>query len=280
MADLLAVAGCEDEAALAPLLDRLEQAALCSGRLAEARERLQGLGDGRSEDDIRAAIDGRDDAALGMAAAEREGAHAEARLARDAAIEQDTQARAALAELDRRDGAASAAQDEQDAVAEIAEAVERFSRDHVAARLLSAAIERYRAEHQSPIVERASRAFQTLTGGRWTGIGIDYDQDPPRLAAIRDGLLLGPDALSEGTRDQLFLALRVAAIEEHARRATPLPFIADDLFITFDETRTENGFRLLGELGAFTQVIVFTHHLHVAERAVAVLGKEAAVIEL
>ncbi|BCP52001.1 hypothetical protein K32_06180 [Kaistia sp. 32K] len=280
MAGILATAGSADEALLAPLLDRLDQAALCAGRIAEARERFEGLSGGRSADEIRAAIDGRDDEALAVSAAEIEVAHADARTARDAAIEQDTQARAALQALERRDGAASAAQDEQDAVAEIAEAVERFSRDHVAARLLSAAIERYRAEHQNPIVERASHAFEMLTGGDWSGIGIDYDEDPPRLAALRDGRLLGPDALSEGTRDQLFLALRIAAIEEHARRATPLPFIADDLFITFDEKRTENGFRLLGELGAFTQVIVFTHHLYVAERAVAALGKQAAVIEL
>jgi uncharacterized protein YhaN len=249
-------------------------------RLTEARERLAGLSGGLAEAEIRAAIDGRDDDALALAASEMQAAHGAARAACDAAIEQDTQARAALAELDRRDGAASAAQDEQDAVAEIAEAVERFSLDHVAARLLSAAIERYRAEHQSPIVERASGAFATLTGGRWTGIGVDYDLETPKLAAIRDGALYGPDALSEGTRDQLFLALRVAAIEEHARRATPLPFIADDLFITFDEMRTENGFRLLGELGAYTQVIVFTHHLHVAECAKAVLGSEASLIEL
>jgi uncharacterized protein YhaN len=280
MAELLATAGCQDEAALAPLLDRLDAAGQCTTRLTEARERFAALSGGLGEDDIRAAIDGRDDEALALAAAERQAAHGSARAACDAAIEADTQARAALAELDRRDGAALAAQDEQDAVAEIAEAVERFSLDHVAARLLSAAIERYRAEHQSPIVDRASHAFGTLTGGRWSGIGIDYDQETPRLAAIRDGNLLGPDALSEGTRDQLFLALRVAAIEEHARRATPLPFIADDLFITFDELRTENGFRLLGELGAHTQVIVFTHHLHVAESATAVLGSQAAVIEL
>ncbi|WP_018182961.1 ATP-binding protein [Kaistia granuli] len=280
VADLLAMAQCEDPSALPALLDHLDQAAICDARLAEARERLDGVRGSRGEDEIRAAIDGRDDDALALAAAEFEAAHTDARGERDAAIEQDTRAKAALAALDRRDGAAAAAQDEQDAVAEIAEAVERFSRDHVAARLLSAAIERYRSEHQNPIVERASRAFATLTGGRWSGIGIDYDQDPPRLAALREGRLFSPDALSEGTGDQLFLALRIAAIEEHARRASPLPFIADDLFITFDEARTEAGFRLLAELGAFTQVIVFTHHAHVADRAVAVLGEEAAVIEL
>lgn len=280
LAELLGIAQCTSAEALPALLDRLDRASVCDGRIAEARERLDGLRGGRSEDEVRIAIDGRDDEALAMAAGEIEGAHAEARASRDAAIEEDTQARSALAALDRRDGAAAAAQDEQDAVAEIAEAVERFSRDHVAARLLQAAIERYRAEHQNPIVERASRAFSLLTGGQWTGIGIDYDEDPPRLAAARDGDLLGPEALSEGTRDQLFLALRIAAIEEHARRATPLPFIADDLFITFDEARTAAGFELLAELGAVTQVIVFTHHIHVAEQATRVLGSQVARIEL
>ena len=280
LAELLEVARCGSADALPALLDRLDQAEICDDRLAEARERLDGLRGSRSEDEVRLEIDGRDDEALAMAMAEIEAAHSEARTARDTAIEADTQARSALAALDRRDGAARAAQDEQDAVAEIAEAVERFSRDHVAARLLQAAIERYRAEHQNPIVERASRAFSLLTGGAWSGIGIDYDQDPPRLAALRDSTLRHPDALSEGTRDQLFLALRIAAIEEHARRATPLPFIADDLFITFDETRTAAGFELLAELGVVTQVIVFTHHLHVAEQAERVLGNRMGRIDL
>ncbi len=84
--------------------------------------------------------------------------------------------------------------------------------------------------------------------------------------------MLGVEALSEGTADQLFLALRIAAIEEHARRATPLPFIADDLFVTFDEPRTEAALRLLAELGAVTQVIVFTHHEHVVEWGTRALG--------
>ena len=150
----------------------------------------------------------------------------------------------------------------------------------MAARLLTAAIERYRQQHQSPIVERASHAFATLTGGRWSGIAVDYDEDPPRLGALRDGRLLGVDALSEGTADQLFLALRIAAIIDHAGRATPLPFLADDLFVTFDEGRTEAGFRLLGELGETTQVIVFTHHEHVVAAASRALGPAAAVIEL
>jgi len=50
--------------------------------------------------------------------------------------------------------------------------------------------------------------------------------------------------------------------------------------VSFDEARTEAGMRLLAELGAITQVIVFTHHAHVAECATRALGPAAGVIVL
>ncbi|MFG1479428.1 AAA family ATPase [Xanthobacter sp. V4C-4] len=280
LAEVLTRAGVDDPAHLPQRLDRLEQAAQGATLLAAARARLDDLRGAQAVEDIRAAIAGRDDEALARHADETATAHVAARAARDGAIERDTEARREQEALTRRTGAATAAQEAQDAIADIDAAMARFTRDHVGARLLSFAIERYREAHQSPIVTRAAGAFATLTGGRWSGIAIDYDQDPPRLAAARDGRLHGVDALSEGTADQLFLALRVAAIEEHARRATPLPFFADDLFVSFDEARTETGLRLLAELGAVTQVIVFTHHVHVAECATRALGPEAAVITL
>ena len=67
-----------------------------------------------------------------------------------------------------------------------------------------------------------------------------------------DGRRLPPDALSEGTQDQLFLALRLATLEDHATRAEPLPFVGDDLFVTFDEARTAAALRALAEFGART----------------------------
>ncbi len=48
--------------------------------------------------------------------------------------------------------------------------------------------------------------------------------------------------------DQLYLALRVAAIEDYLDHAEPMPFIADDLFINFDDKRAAAGFRVLSEL--------------------------------
>ena len=198
--------------------------------------------------------------------------------ARDRAVAQATRCEEALAALDARAGAADAAQAEQDALADMARAIERFSRAHVGARLLALAIERYRERRQSPILERAGAAFATLTGGAWQGLGVDYDSDPPRLAARRDGRPHGVEALSEGAADQLFLALRVAALE--ARAGEPLPFLADDLFVAFDEARTQAGLRLLAELGERMQVIVFTHHRHVVDGAREALGGTAQIVAI
>ncbi|MGQ3675106.1 AAA family ATPase [Xanthobacter sp. TB0139] len=267
-------------AALPSWLERMEQAMELRHQRAEALERLDESRGDRTLDTLRTAIGGKDDEALARDMANAAAAHEEARTTFLRAVERDSQAHIALEALDQREGAATAAQMAQDAEAELTEAAERFIRDHIAARLMTLAVERYREAHQSPILTRASAAFHSLTCGRWDGIGVDYDAPVPRLAARREGQLLGFDALSEGTADQLFLALRVAAIEEHARRATPLPFLADDLFVSFDEKRTMAGLRLLAELGKQTQVIIFTHHRHVTACAQQALPGQVCVIPL
>ena len=88
------------------------------------------------------------------------------------------------------------------------------------------------------------------------------------LIAIRDmGEECPVEALSEGARDQLYLALRIAAVETYAAQAEPLPFIADDLLVHFDDTRAAAAIALLADLGRTTQVILFTHHDHVVALA-------------
>ncbi len=278
--EILALSGLFEPEELSPWLDLMDQALSARTEKSEAMGQLDDMRGARSLEEIRVAIAEADDDALAQRAEACAKAYDEARAASSRALERATEARIALEALEKRDGAATSAQQAQDALAEIAEASERFTRDHVAARLLSRTIERYREAHQHPILNRASAAFHTLTNGRWDGIAVDYDADTPRLAATREGQLLGFDALSEGTADQLFLALRVAAIEEHASRAAPLPFLADDLFVSFDEARTEAGLRLMAELGAHTQVIVFTHHRHVTACAERTLGEAACLIQL
>ena len=86
--------------------------------------------------------------------------------------------------------------------------------------------------------------------------------------------------LSEGARDQLYLALRLAYIEDYAARAEAPPFIGDDIFASFDEPRTGNGLEALAAIGDRIQTIVFTHHLHVIEEARARLGDAADILRI
>ncbi|MDP3673644.1 MAG: hypothetical protein Q8R44_00890 [Novosphingobium sp.] len=70
------------------------------------------------------------------------------------------------------------------------------------------------------------------------------------------------------------LALRLTAVEQSVAAGVRLPFLADDLFVNFDDERSEAGFRVLAKLAKSTQVLFFTHHPHLAAIARAVVGAE------
>ena len=124
--------------------------------------------------------------------------------------------------------------------------------------------------------------------GRFIGFSVDYDEaETQMLMARRASGELMPvsrlkdnSALSEGTRDQVYLALRLAFLEDYASRAEPAPFIGDDLFVSFDDERTGHGLAVLAEASARLQPILFTHHRAVVEIARARLGAGVDVIEL
>jgi uncharacterized protein YhaN len=88
------------------------------------------------------------------------------------------------------------------------------------------------------------------------------------------------DGLSDGTRDQLYLALRLAALELHLEQAPGMPFIADDLFINYDDERSRAGLAALAELSERTQVIFLTHHDHLMPVVESVFGSNLNIIRI
>ena len=89
--------------------------------------------------------------------------------------------------------------------------------------------------------------------------------------------------LSKGkttTRDQLYLALRLAYLEEYADRTEPIPFIGDDLVTSFDDEPTTQGLKALAATGKHIQPILFTHHKRVVELAQAELGNIVDIVAL
>ncbi len=153
---------------------------------------------------------------------------------------------------------ADALQEEQSLAAAVRERVERYARLKLAGVLLERAVERYRVSHQGPVLRRAGELFERLTGGVYTGLRVGRTEEVI-VAVAADGRELHARELSEGTRYQLYLSLRLASIERHVSAREPLPLILDDAIIHFDEGRKTRAFLVLSELSKSIQILFFTH---------------------
>ena len=184
--------------------------------------------------------------------------------------------------LDAIDGgtaAAEAQQATQSIAARIAKEVRTYARTRLASAILNRVVQLYREQHQGPLLERASEVFSRITLGSFSGLTVDYEDDCQVLLGIRpDATRVPVIGMSQGTRDQLFLSLRLAAIEQHISGRGPFPVIVDDLLVQFDDDRAMATLEVLSELSSKTQVLFFTHHKHLVELAEA--SQLAAVISV
>ncbi len=179
---------------------------------------------------------------------------------------------AANAELRKMDGSSAAAdllQEAHSIAARIQPDVERYARIHFAADILRQAMERYRQHNQDPVLQRAGELFAELTVQSFVRLEADVDdKDQPVLLGIRpDGKRLTVDGMSTGTRDQLYLALRLASLERYVERNHVLPFIVDDVIVNYDNLRAKATLEVLAGLASKTQIIFFTHHEHLVALA-------------
>lgn len=186
-------------------------------------------------------------------------------------------------EMERMDGRSQAAElseASQQVLAKIHRLTERFIRLKLSGRVLLDVIERYRAEHQDPLLEKASRYFKDITLGSFTVLRTDIDdQGRPVLIGVRpDGAWLRVDAMSDGTRDQLYLALRLATLDWRLESSEAMPFIVDDIMINFDDERSRATLHSLSSLAEKNQVILFTHHRRITEIAEAMGTDERVFI--
>jgi uncharacterized protein YhaN len=178
-------------------------------------------------------------------------------------------AEAQVKAMDGGPAAAVAAEEAQAFLAEARDAAEHYIRLHLAGAILRRQIERYRRENQDPVLHRASALFSALTLQSFSGIVTDFrEEDEPILLGIRpSGEEVEVSGMSEGARDQLYLALRVATLERQMQLGEPLPFVVDDVLVSFDDARARAALSVLSELCARTQVLFFTHHSHLVELA-------------
>jgi len=185
--------------------------------------------------------------------------------------------RTLLKQMDGNAAAAQAADEAQFALAEMQNLSKRYMQVHLAASVLRKSIDRYRTQNQVPLLKRASELFQRLTLNRFCGLKTDYigDGDQAILVGLRasDNAAIPTTGMSDGTRDQLYLALRLASIERYIERNCAMPLILDDIIINFDDERSKATLSVLGELSQRTQILFLTHHPHLVKLAQKVVPK-------
>lgn len=281
LAPLFAAASVDTESLLAEAIARSEQRRTLEKSISQADTDLKAGADGLSMEQLRTEVSGQDPATL-VLDLERLNQLAEDILEEVSTLSNQHGAqKVAFSSFSGADLAAKAEAQKHEAVARMTDAVERYLRTHTVARLLKWSMEKFRETKQGPMLAKASSIFKTLTLDSFSRLLVDSDGPAPRLFGVRpNGQQVDVAGMSEGSRDQLYLALRLSALEIQIAQGFNMPLIADDLFINFDDRRTEAGLKVLGDLSRSMQVIFLTHHDHLVPLAMDVLGADLNVVVL
>ena len=136
-------------------------------------------------------------------------------------------------------------------------AAERYLVLLTARTLLERTIERCEKEHQPALLKTASHYLGILTENSYTRVYKHMESNTLRVGHLELKVDKALDELSRGTREQLFLALRLALIVSFEKEIEPLSIVLDDILVNFDRNRKEAALKVLEEFAADRQVLLF-----------------------
>ena len=265
----------------AEFLSQIEEAAWrkreAARLLAQARQQLA-QASSRSEEELRRCLADRDAVTI---ESERERCRTDINTSEEelaAARRTEEQTRRALEAIDASDRAALAREAMESAAARYRSAIRPWARLKLARALLQQAVRRFRERAQAPMMTKASAYFSLVTGGDYERVMTDESEAHPLLCAVRaGGARVTIDEMSEGTADQLYLSLRLAALDVRRSAHPQIPLVLDDALITSDDRRAAHILKALAKFAESNQVLVFTHHRHLLEVAREAIGAHAFV---
>lgn len=198
-------------------------------------------------------------------------------------LQQQTKLQEQQRQLDISGRASQLATEAKGVAAEIEEYIQELAILRMASAALITGIEKYRQENEDPILKRASEMFRSLTLQRYQAIEIDIEESGKHILVGRRNENGSPvrvtlEKMSDGTRDQFFLALRLASIGQWNTTHDPMPLIVDDILVHFDDQRAAATLRQLALLSAKTQVIFFTHHQHLVDLAKETIPQDSLFV--
>lgn len=135
----------------------------------------------------------------------------------------------------------------------------------------------YEKERQPETLREASRYLKRLTDGLYVNIWTPLGEDALFVDAS-NGETLDVAALSRGTRELLFIAIRLALVVSFEKHGVQMPLIWDDVLVNFDYRRAAIAAKLLVEFARKgRQIFLFTCHEHIC-RLFLKLGEPVCVL--
>ena len=124
---------------------------------------------------------------------------------------------------------------------------------------------KFERERQPETLREASSFLSQLTDGKYVRIWTPLGTNQLKIDN-HSGKALPLEVLSRGTREAVFIALRLSLAAAYARRGVMLPLILDDVLVNFDGERALHAAETLqtfAQLGH--QVMMFTCHEHIVD---------------
>jgi uncharacterized protein YhaN len=145
--------------------------------------------------------------------------------------------------------------------------------------LLDRSIEEFQKHQQGAIMNLVRGNFSKLTRGRYIDVQADQYKEHTFHVVDHDQELKRPDQLSQGTREQLYLALRFAFVQQYCSQHEPLPIVMDDCFVNFDDDRLVQTLEAVHGICQESQCIVLSCHRRTVD-AVRQISNDIHVISL
>ncbi|MFK7824542.1 MAG: AAA family ATPase [Oligoflexales bacterium] len=130
------------------------------------------------------------------------------------------------------------------------------------AKILTRVLENFESKTHPEFIKLASSYLSDITSNKYQEIGEDEDE---YYIEGSHGNTLAISELSTGTLEQLYLSMRLAAMEQLASKGETLPFVLDDILANSDYKRASRGLRAISKLSHKTQIIYLTCHARFIE---------------
>ena len=196
----------------------------------------------------------------------------------DAAFKKSTLLDERRLQLEGASRAADLALELESTRSQLASAVDRWAPLVLAQALMKHAIKKFEREQQPAMLAKVEQLLQQMTLGRYQAIERKLDEHGTLLVVDEAGKRKEPHQLSTGTREQLYLAIRLAYIDHYCQSAEPLPIVMDDVLVNFDAERARQTLRAFSDVSDKVQIIFLTCHQHTVELAREVFSTSQPIV--